>query len=78
MRIFKTKTLAKWTRQNGVPDASLVGAIERARKGLIDADLGGLIIKQRVARSGQGKRSGFRADRVQIGSIGVPVRIRKK
>jgi hypothetical protein len=60
VRIFKTKTLAKWTRQNGVPDASLVAAIERARKGLIDADLGGLIIKQRVARSGQGKRSGFR------------------
>jgi hypothetical protein len=60
VRIFKTKTLAKWTRQNGVPDADLVAAIERARKGLIDADLGGLIIKQRVARSGQGKRSGFR------------------
>jgi hypothetical protein len=60
VRIFKTKTLAKWARQNGVPDASLVAAIERAMKGLIDADLGGLIIKQRVARPGQGRRSGFR------------------
>lgn len=29
-------------------------------RGLIDADLGGDIIKQRVARPGQGKRSGFR------------------
>ena len=29
-------------------------------RGLIDADLGGHIIKQRVARPGQGKRGGFR------------------
>ena len=60
MRIFKTKTLARFTRQNGIPDASLVAAVERARRGLIDADLGGRIIKQRVARQGEGKRGGFR------------------
>lgn len=60
MRIFKTRTLAKFTRQHGVNDASLVAAVERALRGLIDADLGGHIIKQRVARPGQGKRSGFR------------------
>ena len=60
MRIFKTKTLAKFTRQNGIKDEDLVEAVERAVRGLIDADLGGQIIKQRVARPGQGKRSGFR------------------
>ncbi|NUU43172.1 type II toxin-antitoxin system RelE/ParE family toxin [Tardiphaga robiniae] len=60
MRIFKTKTLAKFTRQNNIGDASLVEAIARAARGLIDADLGGQVIKQRVARPGQGKRSGFR------------------
>jgi hypothetical protein len=60
VRIFKTKTLAKFTRQNGIDDASLVDAVDRAWRGLIDADLGGRIIKQRVARPGQGKRSGFR------------------
>ena len=60
MRIFKTRTLAKFTRQHGISDASLVAAVERARRGLIDADLGGRVIKQRVARPGQGKRSGFR------------------
>ena len=60
MRIFKTRTLAKFTRQHGISDASLVAAVERARRGLIDADLGGHVIKQRVARPGQGKRSGFR------------------
>lgn len=60
MRIFKTKTLAKFTKQNGINDASLVEAIDRAVRGLVDADLGGQLIKQRVARPGQGKRSGFR------------------
>ena len=60
MRIFKTKTLAKFTQQNRIADTSLVAAVDRARRGLIDADLGGNIIKQRVARSGQGKRGGFR------------------
>jgi hypothetical protein len=60
VRIFKTKTLAKFTRQNGIGDEDLVDAVERAVRGLIDADLGGQIIKQRVARPGQGKRGGFR------------------
>ena len=60
MRIFKTKTLARFTRQNGIRDEDLVDAVERAVRGLIDADLGGQIIKQRVARPGQGKRGGFR------------------
>lgn len=35
-------------------------AIERAERGLIDADLGGGLIKQRVARPGQGRRGGYR------------------
>ena len=60
MRIFKTRTLAKFTRQQGISDASLVEAVQRAKRGLIDADLGGQIIKPRVACSGQGKRGGFR------------------
>jgi len=41
-------------------DAQLAQAIADAERGLIDADLGGGLIKQRVARAGQGKRSGFR------------------
>ena len=60
MRIFKTRTLARFTRQHGIDDTSLVEAVERAVQGLVDADLGGRIIKQRVARPGQGRRGGFR------------------
>lgn len=60
MKIFKTRTLAKFTRQHGIGDESLVEGVQRAVKGLVDANLGGQIIKQRVARPGQGRRGGFR------------------
>ncbi|MFZ1084560.1 MAG: type II toxin-antitoxin system RelE/ParE family toxin [Terracidiphilus sp.] len=43
-------------------------AIERAEQGLVDADLGGGLIKQRVAQQGQGRSGGFRvivADRAK-------------
>jgi hypothetical protein len=60
VRIFKTRALARFTKREAISDESLVVAIETAKRGLIDADLGGGLIKQRVARPGQGKRSGFR------------------
>jgi hypothetical protein len=34
--------------------------VQRATSGLVDADLGGHVIKQRVARPGQGKSGGYR------------------
>lgn len=60
MRIFKTKALAGFAKNQTISDENLVAAIETAKRGLIDADLGGGLIKQRVARPGQGKRGGFR------------------
>lgn len=60
MQVFKTKWLVRWTRREGIADRSLREAIERAERGLVDADLGGGIIKQRVARAGQGRSGGYR------------------
>lgn len=40
MRIFKTKGLVRFARRQRITDRSLVEAIERADRGLIDADLG--------------------------------------
>lgn len=60
MRIFKTRWLARFSRREGIDDGSLREAIERAERGLIDADLGGGLIKQRVARRGQGRSGGYR------------------
>ena len=60
MHILKTKWLARFARREGITDTSLREAIERAENGLIDADLGGGLIKQRVARKGQGRSGGYR------------------
>lgn len=60
MRIFKTKWFDGFAYKNGIHDRILVEAVERAERGLIDADLGGGVIKQRVARIGQGRSKGHR------------------
>lgn len=61
MRIFKTKAFDKFAQKNHITDGDLFDAVMRAEEGLIDADLGGNIIKQRVAREGQGRSGGFRS-----------------
>lgn len=60
MRIFKTKWFDGFACKNDIQDAALIEAVKRAEKGLVDADLGGGVIKQRVARDGQGKSKGHR------------------
>jgi hypothetical protein len=60
VRIFKTKWMVRYARREMIADSSLREAIERAGRGSIDADLGGGVIKQRVARSGQGRSGGYR------------------
>jgi hypothetical protein len=60
LRIFKTKGLMRFARRERIADASLRAAIERAERGTIDADLGGGLIKQRIARPGQGRSGGYR------------------
>jgi len=61
VRIFKNKAFARFARKAGLADQALAEAVERAGRGLIDADLGGGVIKQRIARAGGGKSGGFRA-----------------
>jgi len=61
MRVFQTKPFARFADHEGIADAELCDAIWRAEEGLIDADLGGGVIKQRLARKGQGKSGGFRS-----------------
>ena len=51
---------ARFARKQSIDDPTLWQVIADADTGLIDADLGGGVIKQRIARAGQGKRSGYR------------------
>jgi hypothetical protein len=60
MRVYKIKGFARFQRRERIADRALVEALLAAERGLVDADLGGGLIKQRVARPGQGKSGGFR------------------
>ena len=60
MRVFKNSRFDRFARKQGIPDKALLDAINRAENGQIDADLGSGVIKQRVARTGEGKRGGYR------------------
>ncbi|GKS69661.1 hypothetical protein W03_16650 [Nitrosomonas sp. PY1] len=57
MTVYKTRWFARWANKQGVPSLS---PVREMAGGLYDADLGNGLLKKRIARSGQGKRSGFR------------------
>lgn len=60
MRVFKTRYFARFARQESILDETLAKAIRNAESGLIAAELGGGLIKLRVARPGRGKSGGYR------------------
>ena len=60
MRIFKTKWFVRFARRERIKDHALLDAVARAEEGLIDADLGSGLLKQRVARAGEGRSGGYR------------------
>jgi hypothetical protein len=59
-RVFKTRQFVRWMRGTELIDAVLCRAIHEMEQGLIDADLGGGVIKKRIALPGRGKRGGAR------------------
>lgn len=60
MAIYKTRVFDRLTRKSGPTSEQLCKAIEEIEKGLFEADLGGGLIKKRIARTGGGKSGGFR------------------
>ena len=72
MQVYTTREFARFARKERISEAQLCTAIERVERGLIDADLGGGLVKQRIARPGQGRSGGYRtiiAHRTQTRSI---------
>lgn len=60
MRVLKARTFARWARREGLSDTALRSAVEEMRRGLVDALLGGGLVKKRIARPGGGKSGGYR------------------
>ena len=72
MRIFKTKWFARFARREHINDETLMNAIHEIEQGLADGELGTELIKKRVARTGQGKRGGYRTIiAYRVGSLSV-------
>jgi hypothetical protein len=61
LRVFKTKVFGRFARQEGLRDQALAEAVREIEAGLHDGDLGGGLVKKRMARTGEGKRGGYRA-----------------
>lgn len=59
-RVFKTRHFNRWMRKSELTDQALCRAVAEMVVGLIDADLGGDVVKKRVALPGRGKRAGAR------------------
>lgn len=60
MAVFQTRWFSRWARKQGLSAKALFAAVAEIQQGLYEADLGGGLVKKRVARPGQGKSGGFR------------------
>ena len=59
-RVFKTRYFARWMRKTDLTNSALCEAVAEMVQGLVDADLGGGVVKKRVALPGRGKSGGAR------------------
>jgi hypothetical protein len=60
LQVFLTRWFERFARKERISSARICEAANRAESGLIDADLGGGLIKQRIARKGAGRSGGYR------------------
>ena len=60
VRIFKNAWFSRFARKEGIGDDELRDIVDELEAGQADADLGGDVYKQRLARPGEGKSGGYR------------------
>ncbi len=60
MSVYKTKEFSRFARKADLGSTELLEAARAVASGQWDADLGGGVFKQRIAREGAGKSGGFR------------------
>lgn len=61
MRAYLTKSFLREAKSDGLLDEDFKDAIRRAEQGLVEAHLGGGLIKQRIPRGNRGAAKGSRA-----------------
>lgn len=59
-RVFKTRHFSRWTRKTELSDLMLCHAVNEMAQGLIEADMGGSVVKKRIALPGRGRSGSAR------------------
>jgi hypothetical protein len=60
VRVFKDQEFHRWAAKEGLSDDDIAKAAKEIEAGLVEARLGGFLLKKRVAAAGRGKRGGHR------------------
>jgi hypothetical protein len=60
VRVFKAYDFHRWATRERLSDPDLSRAANEIESGLVDAGLGGPLVKKRVGGAGRGKRGGYR------------------
>lgn len=58
--IFRTRTFTRWMRNTDLTDSMLCQSVVEISQGLLEASLGGNLVKKRIALPGRGKRGSTR------------------
>ena len=59
-RVFKTRHFIRWMRKTELSDLMLCNSVSEMMQGLIEADMGGFVVKKRIALPGRGKSGSTR------------------
>ena len=59
-RVFKTRHFSRWIRKTELSELMLCNAVSEMMQGLIEADMGGSVVKKRIALPGRGKSGSAR------------------
>ena len=60
IRALKNRQFARWAKSEQLTDQALCIAIREIERGLVDAKLGGFLLKKRIAKGHKGKSGGLR------------------
>jgi hypothetical protein len=60
LKVLKSYEFHRWAGREGLSDGGLCESAKEIESGLVDARLGGFLVKKRVGSGNRGKRGGYR------------------
>src|SRR5688572_25244151 len=60
LKLLKNRQFARWAKGEQLTDQALCSAVREIERGLVDAKLGGFLLKKRISKGHKGKSGGLR------------------